>query len=190
MRPPSSVSNSRCMPPAAPTCRSTSRKPNARVKNSPAASPSSYSKYGVTVCAMAARLVALVAGRLGEMRSLLARCAVHGQNHARQRGVDDRRHALDDPAPQPCEPRPQLAGAERPSEIRHAREQDEHDAKYEHLWRDRSPSRVGELRQEGEEEDRRLRVRGSDDQPLTKWFSLPRRSRLVDHYERVVTGGT
>ena len=50
------TSSSACKPPAPPIARSTSPNPNARVENSIAASPSSYSRYGCTVCAIASRL--------------------------------------------------------------------------------------------------------------------------------------
>src|SRR2546426_2925013 len=67
MRPPSSVSSSRCRPPAPPTCRSISLNPKARVRNAAASLPSSYSKYGVTVCAIFRRL-------LGHGGSVLEKC--------------------------------------------------------------------------------------------------------------------
>src|SRR5918911_2288390 len=44
------------MPPAPPVVRSTSRKPKARLRNSIAASPSSYRRYGTICCLMRRRL--------------------------------------------------------------------------------------------------------------------------------------
>src|SRR5436190_24286273 len=43
-----------CRPPAAPVARSTSRNPKASVMKAAAATASSYSRYGVTVCSMPA----------------------------------------------------------------------------------------------------------------------------------------
>src|SRR6478735_5986059 len=57
MRPPSgATSSSACMPPPLPVVRISSRKPNAFVRNSIAAAPSSYRRYGVTRCSMKRRL--------------------------------------------------------------------------------------------------------------------------------------